>query len=74
LDPALTSDGRPYGQVRFEQIVEECYMISKKIHTSYNDLTKITPLERTYLLQFIKRDLERENELREKQQQELRNR
>ena len=49
-------------------------MISKKIHTSYNDLTKITPLERTYLLQFIKRDLERENELREKQQAELRNR
>jgi hypothetical protein len=74
LDPLWTSDGRPYGPVRFEQIVEECYMISKQIHTSYTDLTKITPLERTYLLQFIKRDLERENELREKQQQELRNR
>jgi hypothetical protein len=61
----LTSDGRPYGPVRFEQIVEECYVISSRIHTSYTDLVKISPLERTYLLKFIKRDLERENELRE---------
>jgi hypothetical protein len=63
----LTSDGRPYGPVRFEQIVEECYTISSRIHTSYTDLVKISPLERTYLLKFIKRDLERENELREQQ-------
>ena len=67
LDPQLTSDGRPYGPVRFEQIVEECYVISSRIHTSYIDLVKISPLERTYLLKFIKRDLERENELREQQ-------
>jgi hypothetical protein len=62
----LTSDGKPYGIERFKQIVEECYTISKRINTSYNDLMKITPLERTYLIQFIKRDLERENELRAK--------
>ena len=62
----MTSDGKPYGVARFKQIVEECYIISKRINTSYNDLMKITPLERTYLIQFIKRDLERENELREK--------
>jgi hypothetical protein len=61
----LTSDGRPYGPVRFEQIVEECYAISSRIHTSYTDLIKISPLERTYLLKFIKRDIERENEIRE---------
>ena len=64
MDPQLTSDGRPYGPFRYEQIVEECYAISKRMHTSYGDLMKITPLERTYLLQFIRRDLERENELR----------
>lgn len=73
LDPRLTSDGKPYGPIRYEEIVEECYAISKRIHTSYNDLKQITPLERTYLLQFIRRDIERENELREKQQAELRN-
>ena len=62
----MTSDGRPYAPVRYEQLVEECYMISKRIHTSYNDLKKISPLERMYLLEFIKRDIERENEIREK--------
>lgn len=73
MDPLLTFDGKPFGPTRYEQIVEECYMISKKIHTSYTDLVKITPLERTYLLQFIKRDIERENELIEKHRQELQN-
>lgn len=71
LDPALTSDGKPYGPYRYEQIVEECYAISKRIHTSYNDIKQITPLERTYLLQFIRKDLERENELREQQQAKI---
>ena len=71
LDPQLTSDGRPYGPVRFEQIVEECYAISKRIHTSYNDLKQITPLERTYLLQFIKNDVERKNQIIEQQKAAL---
>lgn len=64
-------DGRPYAPVRYEQIVEERYQISKHIHTSYKDLDNVTPLERKYLLQFIERDLIRENELREKQAQKL---
>jgi hypothetical protein len=67
----LTSDGRPYGPVRFEQIVEECYTISKQIHTSYIDLLKITPAERTHLIQLIKRDLERENEIRDRARQAI---
>ena len=62
----MTFDGKPYGPARYEQIVEERYQISKHIHTSYKDLADITPLERKYLLDFIKRDLERENELRQK--------
>lgn len=64
-------DGRPYAPVRFEQIVEERYQISKHIHTSYKDLDNVTPLERKYLLQFIERDLVRENELRQQQAQKL---
>lgn len=64
-------DGRPYAPVRFEQIVEERYQISKHIHTSYKDLDDVTPLERKYLLQFIERDLVRENELRQQQAQKL---
>ena len=67
----MTSDGKPYAPIRYEQIVEECYAISKRINTSYNDLKQITPLERTYLLQFIRKDLERENELRQQAQDQL---
>jgi len=67
LDPLLTSDGKPYGPVRYEQIVEERYLISKHIHTSYFDLGKITPIERKYILEFIRRDLEHENEVRNTQ-------
>ena len=67
MDPLLTSDGKPYGPVRYEQIVEERYLISKHIHTSYFDLGKITPIERKYILEFIRRDLEHENEVRNTQ-------
>ena len=66
MDPPLTSDGKPYGPVRFRQIVEECYQISKRLNTSYNELMKISPTERSYLLQFLERDIRQENEMWEK--------
>lgn len=66
MDPLLTFDGRPYGPVRYEQLVQERYLISKHIHTSYLDLGKITPIERKYLLEFIKQDLQRESDIRDK--------
>lgn len=59
----MTSDGKPYAPLRFQQIVEERYQISKHIHTSYADLANVTPAERKYLLEFIRRDLEHENKL-----------
>ena len=67
----MTSDGKPYAPARYEQIVEERYQISKHTHTSYEDLAHVTPLERKYLLEFIKRDLERENEVRRKEAERL---
>lgn len=73
MDPLLTFDGKPYGPVRYEQIVEERYLISKHIHTSYLDLASVTPLERKYILEFIKRDIERDNEIREKYNKQLNN-
>jgi hypothetical protein len=63
LDPVLTSDGRLYGPERFKEIVKERYLISKQVNTSYEELGDITPLERKYLLGFIKEDLERKQEL-----------
>lgn len=70
----MTSDGRPYAPLRFKQIVEERYQISKHINTSYSDTADISPTERGYLLEFIKRDLEHEQELINKKTQELQNR
>ena len=67
----MTSDGRLYAPLRFEQIIEERYQISKHINTSYNDLGEITPTERRYLLEFIKRDLEHEQQLIQEKVQNL---
>ena len=71
MDPLLTFDGRPYGVVRYQQLVEERYLISKHIHTSYLDVGKVTPTERKYLLEFIKKDLERDKEIRDKALQNM---
>lgn len=65
LDPLLTSDGRPYAPERYKQIVMERYQITKRIHTSYNDLAQITPRERELLLEFIKDDIEHDNKIYE---------
>jgi hypothetical protein len=67
----LTSDGKLYAPLRFQQIVEERYQISKHIHTSYTDLGYVTPAERKYLLEFIRRDLEHENKLIQEKTAEL---
>ena len=73
MDPLLTFDGKPYGPVRYEQLVQERYLISKHIHTSYFDLGKITPTERKYLLEFIRQDLQRESDIRDKTLQNMKN-
>lgn len=66
LDPALDSEGNPYGPTRYRQIVKERFLISKHCNTSYNDVGEMTPTERIYLLQLISEDLERTKELSEK--------
>ena len=73
LDPQLTSDGKLYAPLRFEQIVEERYQISKHINTSYKDLGEVTPTERKYLLEFIKRDLEHEQQLIQEKTKQMQN-
>ena len=69
----MTSDGKLYAPLRFEQIIEERYQISKHINTSYKDLGEITPTERKYLLEFIKRDLEHEQKLIQEKMNNLKN-
>ena len=62
LDPQKTEDGSPYGPARYKEIVKERWYISKHLHTSYVDVGKITPLERLYLLQFIKESSDAERD------------
>lgn len=69
FDPLLTSDGKPYATERFKQIVQERYIISKHSNTSYIDTLEVTPTERTYLIQFILDDLQKQKEMIDKQKQ-----
>lgn len=59
FDPNFNENGEPYGPERFKQIVKEQYLISKTINTSYLDLEKVTPQERTLLLRYIVEDNEK---------------
>lgn len=67
FDPLLTSDGKPFGQEKFKEIVQERYLISKHTNTSYADTKDITPTERSLLLNFVVKDLEKQRDLIEKQ-------
>jgi len=49
----LTEDGKPYGPVRYKEIVDECCIISKNLNTPYLDVLKISPTERGYLIKFL---------------------
>lgn len=53
----------PESVKQFKQIIWERYAISKFIHTSYNEIGKVTPREREYLLEFIAEDRQRDEKL-----------
>lgn len=62
LDPQKTEDGRPYGPVMYRHIVNEVYFITKNTSTSYHEVLGMTPLERRYMLQFLKEEFEGQKE------------
>ena len=68
LDPLYTETGEPYGPARYKRIVQECYLISKNMNTSYADVLKMTPIEREYLINFL---LEDYNEKKKAMEQEI---
>lgn len=71
LDPKLTSNGEDYGPIRYKQIAKERWYISKNLHTSYNEVGELTPIERNYLIEFTLEDLDREKESMEKLKQQM---
>lgn len=59
----MTNDGKPYGPLRYRQIVNEAYVLTKNTHTTYSDVMQMTPLERSYMLDFLKDEATRAQEL-----------
>ena len=68
LDPLYTENGEPYGPARYRRLMQECFLISKNMNTSYSDVKKITPREREQLINFL---LEDYNEKKKAVEQEL---
>lgn len=56
----------PYGLLRYNQIVEQCYAISKNINTSYLDLMEITPKEVDMMLNLLEEEAKRNDEIMKK--------
>ena len=73
LDPTLNPDGTPYAPKRFKDIVYERYFISSQCNTSYNDVGRMTPLERKYVTEFIIEKLEKEQKALEDAQKKKKN-
>ena len=67
----MTTEGKPYGPERYKRIVQECYLISKNMNTSYADVLKITPIEREYLINFLMADYEEKKKATEQELQRL---
>lgn len=58
-----TDDGEmPYGIYRFQQIIDECFIISKTINTSYTDLMNISIRERDRMIEIIVEDNKKQKE------------
>jgi len=53
----------------YKRIVQECYVISRQINTSYTDLMNVTPLERKYMWELLHAEAESNRERMEKIEQ-----
>ena len=71
LDPQTTSDGKPYGPIKYKEIVKERWLIAKNSNIPYSDTETMTPTERYYILEFIAEEVKKTNEAIEKKKQEL---
>lgn len=70
LDQQLTEDGKHYGPIRYREIVKECYVITKNLHTPYSDVMNMSPTERHYLIDFLIEDAKEQAKELEKRKAE----
>lgn len=73
MDPQKTRDGKPYGPVRYEELVRERYLISKRANISYSESGKLTPIERKYITKYVVDEINREKEIAEEFKNNKRN-
>ena len=59
-----------YAPRRYKELVRDCYILSRNLHTSYLDTKELTPLERNYLLQLINQERDETTKAFEKEIQE----
>lgn len=67
----MTKDGKQYRPLRYESIIKERYLISKRLNTSYTDTANINPTERGYLVKWILEEIEAEKTAIEQQKAEI---
>lgn len=67
LDPKYSNNGELYAPQRYNQIIEECTIITKQLHTSYTDLLKISPRERAQIVNVLEKMNKAEKEALDKQ-------
>ncbi len=54
LDPLICSDGTLYGPKHFKDVVQEAWFICDALHIGYDDVMKMSVVERHYFIEFIK--------------------
>lgn len=52
----------PYGLFRYEELVKECYILSKNINTPYTELMDITLKEKNLMLDWLSEEAKRKQE------------
>ena len=57
----MTNDGKPYGPVRYRQLVKENYIITRQVNTSYMDVLKMMPQDKKIILKEIIDEIDARN-------------
>ena len=69
MDPPSTDP--EYNLKKFKQLVSERYTISRYTSTSYKDVGEMTPIERRYLIDFLKEEFDTAKENNKKLEEQI---
>ena len=68
----MTSNGEPYGPKRLQELIRQRYLISKFLHTSYNEVGEMSPTERESLILLIQKDVEADAARKKQEYEQMR--